>query len=134
MDFDKMMSLVSVMGNDKKDMDIFSIMDMFMPAKNVEKSYNKHNLFDDKYEEHKNVKCLKSTVPYLQYNHQKNVLILLKIVEIMELINIYNTSERKKCESHDIFGMFEDMMPHLDEKKQSEIKKCMNIYSLKDRL
>ncbi len=133
MDINKMMGLMSMFGNDKKDMDIFGMLDAFLPNEKPNREYNKHNLFEDKYEERKEVKCLKSSVPYLQYNHQKNVLVLLKLFEIMELINIYNTTEKKKCENHDMYGLIDDILPHLDEKRQNEIKKCVNLLSLKER-
>lgn len=132
-DFEKAMSMMSMLGGDKKDMDIMPLLDMFMP-KTERKAYNKDNLFEKVYDESDKVKCLRTSVPYLQYNNQKNILLLIKMLEVQKLIEIYNTSDKKKCEKHDMFGLLEDMLSHIDDKNRESLKKCLDLGSLVERI
>lgn len=135
-DFEKAMSLFGALSNDKNDIDVFSLLDMFTPQKKTMNSpNNKHNLFENKYEETNDIKCLKTSVPYLQYNHQKNILLMIKIMEIKKLIEIYNdNNDIKKCTKDDMLGLLDEMTLNLDEGKQDEIKKYLKLVDLCERI
>ncbi len=133
-DFDKIMSLMSNFSNKNEKMDMFSMLDMFLPNNNQEKEVFKSNLFEERYEEDRNIKCLKCSVPFMQYNHQKNILLFIKLMEIQKLIEIYNTKEKRQCHKNDFHGMLNEIMPHIDEGGQGHIKKCLNLVSLMERV
>ncbi len=131
MDFDKAMGMMSLLSGDKKDM--MGMLDLFIPPK-VERQYNKDSLYEKAYDEGKDIKCLKTSVPYLQYNHQKNILVMIKLLEIQRLLEIYNTNEKKACTKSDMMGLLDEIMPHIDGGNKEQIKKCMDLYSIVERM
>ncbi len=131
LDFEKAMGMMSMLSGDKKDM--MGMLDMFMPPKK-QRQYNKDSLYEKAYDEGTDIRCLKTSVPYLQYNHQKNILLMIKMMEIQKLFEIYNTNERKDCTKDDMMGLLEELVPHLDGANKEQIKKCLDMHSIIERL
>lgn len=88
-------------------------------------------LFEENYAEQNSVRTIKSSLPFLPYNHQKNLLIAIKVMEIKSLIEIYNNQNESKpfCKD-DLKHMLNSLSPNLTETHQKTISDSLKMANL----
>lgn len=134
-DLEAILNLVSTLSNSNKskdnkqsNLDILSVLDVFMPTEN-----NKtENIIDDVYEdlsERTQLKSIINSSNYMQYNNQKNILILIKLMEIKRLVQNYNDANYTN-EKIDMYMLLNEIVPYTNKDTQGDIKKCLDLISL----
>jgi hypothetical protein len=81
------------------------------------------------------IDIVSSAIPYLDHNHQKNLSVIIKIIELQEIFNFYNnttvsiqsTNTDKDWKS----GILSSIRPHVSKKKQELIDTSIQMLSIK---
>lgn len=84
--------------NEKNNYNLDKILQMFKSInsldKNQEIEHNKNNLFPKISFENPNIKKIKSVLPFIDIEHQKNIGTFIEAMEVNHILNEYNTAKK----------------------------------------
>lgn len=132
-DIESILSLVNMLSGGNKsnsdknsNLDILSVLDVFMP--NEDNKSDNDMMEENIVEKQEELESTRPQSNYVQYNNQKNILILVKLMEIKKLIKTYNSYNSN--DKIDVYMLLNEIMPYMDKQKQNELKKYIDLVSL----
>lgn len=113
--------------NSNSNLDILSVLDVFMPKSN-------NNINDENEDENESIletnelQNIDNSANYIPYNNKKNILILIKLMEIKKLLKTYNNSNDN--EKIDMHMFLNEIMPYINKDKQNDLTKYLELITL----
>ena len=106
-------------------------------GENKKEEIRVQNFLDDKIETTE-IRMLKSAIPFLQQEHQRNFAIFIKMMEMKKVLEYYNNAEPRissvETESDWRKGMLTAMRPHLQAERQAMLDTMLRFMNLKEML
>jgi hypothetical protein len=120
-----------------KMMQMMEIMKMFNKPNAANNTYEKEVFFDEPIFTPE-LKSLKAAIPYLDYPHQKNMAMLVKLIEIKKLQEMYDNQEISTLNKDEYGdwrkGMLTAIRPHMTDEKKLMIDTVVKMLEVREML
>jgi hypothetical protein len=120
-----------------ENFDIEKIMNVVNIVKNISQNNPQNNEMDETKEPESNIvssplNTIKAAIPYLDEKYQKNIGIMVKLIEIDRLVNNFQAMSIEDGDNKRPIKMLQAVKPQLDIKKQKIVDIFVRVIEIKE--